>query len=49
MNIPDNEKEFVELYNKFIPKGSGPIGMMRIIQSLMKEIATTRGYNLKEI
>lgn len=50
MIIPDNEEEFQKLYSHFAPKGSGPLQLLRVIQVLMREIASLRGYKeLKDV
>ena len=43
-SLPKDQVELEDWYVKFWPRGSGELGMMRIICQMLEEIALARGY-----
>jgi len=44
----DTEEQLQEYYLAYYPKGSGPLGAMKVICALLESIAIDKGFTLKK-
>ena len=43
--MPATQADLEDWYNNFYPRGSGPLGVMRLLCAALEEIAELRGYD----
>ena len=42
----NNEEQLKDLYRHYRPIGSGPLGVMKVVCSLIEAVAEEKGYNV---
>jgi hypothetical protein len=43
----NNEEEMKDLYDMFVPAGSGPLGVMKVVRKILEAVARDKGFDLK--